>query len=140
VITKEQIFSDEYDLLGSGEDLSKHIMKDGRPIGAIIYRFMAFLVDSPADILYLRILSLVASLLLLLLISKEISKVYNDDFLKVLISIAIFLPAFALHLAWGMLSYFMIASLASFIAFKLWLSPSRRSRSPMMSWSASATR
>jgi len=128
VITKEQIFSDEYDLLGSGEDLSKHIMKDGRPIGAIIYRFMAFLVDSPADILYLRILSLVASLLLLLLISKEISKVYNDDFLKVLISIAIFLPAFALHLAWGMLSYFMIASLASFIAFKLWTSPSRRSR------------
>ena len=128
MITREQIFSDEYDLLGSGEDLSKHIIKDGRPIAAIIYRFMAFLVDSPADILYLRILSLVASLLLLLLISNEISKVYNDDFLKILISLAIFLPAFVLHIAWGMLSDDMNASLASFIAFKLWMSPSRRSR------------
>lgn len=128
VITKEQIFSDEYDLLGSGEDLSKHIMKDGRPIGATIYRFMAFLVDSPSDILYLRILSLVASLLLLILISNEISKTYNDDFFKILISTAIFLPAFALYITWGMLSYFMIASLASFIAFKLWVLPSRRLR------------
>lgn len=128
VITREQIFSDEYDLLGSGEDLSKHLIKDGRPIGATIYRFMAFLVDSPSDILYLRILSLAASLLLLLLISNEISKTYNDDFFKILISIALFLPAFALYITWGMLSYFMIASLASFIAFKLWVLPSRRSR------------
>jgi hypothetical protein len=128
VIVKEQIFSDEYDLLGSGEDLSNHIMKDGRPIGAIIYRGMAHFVNSPSDIVYLRILSLIASLLLLWFITNEISKVFESDFLKLLISSAIFLPTFVLYITWGMLSYFMLSSLISFVAFKLWATCELKSR------------
>ena len=111
IITQEQIFSDEYDLLGSGEDLSKHIMKDGRPIGALVYKGMAFFVNSPADIFVLRLFGLVASLTLLIMISREISRVYPDDFLRLFISTALFLPVFVLYISWGMLSYFMIDSL-----------------------------
>lgn len=128
VIAQEQIFSDEYDLLGSGEDLSKHIMKDGRPIGALVYKGMAFLVDSPADIFILRLFGLAASLTLLIMISREISRVYPDDFLRLFISTALFLPVFVLYISWGMLSYFMIASLISFVSYKQWISPSRRSK------------
>lgn len=126
VITQEQIFSDEYDLLGSGEDLSKHLMKDGRPIGALFYKGMAFLVDSPGDIFVLRLFGLAASLILLIMISREISKVYADDFLSLLISTALFLPVFVLYISWGLLSMSMIASLVSFVSYKQWVSPSRR--------------
>jgi hypothetical protein len=69
IITQEQIFSDEYDLLGSGEGLSNHIRGDGRPAGAFLYRGMAHFVNSPSDVFYLRLVSLLASILLLVLIS-----------------------------------------------------------------------
>jgi hypothetical protein len=128
IITQEQIFSDEYDLLGSGEGLSNHIRGDGRPAGAFLYRGMAHFVNSPSDVFYLRLVSLLASILLLVLISREISQVYDNPLFKAFISVAIFLPVFVLYITWGMLSYFMVASVISFVAFKLWVKSSRESK------------
>jgi hypothetical protein len=128
VITQEQIFSDEYDLLGSGEGLSNHIRRDGRPAGAILYRGIAHFVNSPSDVFYLRLVSLLASILLLVLISREISQAYDNPLFKAFISVGIFLPVFVLYITWGMLSYFMVASVISFVAFKLWVTSNRKSK------------
>jgi hypothetical protein len=120
IILKEQIFSDEYDLLGDGSALAEHIREDGRPVGAIVYKFMAFIVDDPADLTILRVISLCSALILLKLLSREFLKIESNTYVQIILISSLFLPSFVLFITWAMLSYFMISTTLSFIAFGLW--------------------
>jgi hypothetical protein len=94
IILKEQIFSDEYDLLGDGSALAEHIREDGRPVGAIVYKFMAFIVDDPADLTILRVISLCSALILLKLLSREFLKIESNTYVQIILISSLFLPSF----------------------------------------------
>jgi hypothetical protein len=128
LILKEQIFSDEYDLLGSGNSLAEHIKKDGRPAGAMVYKIMALIVDAPQDLFILRLTSLISAIVLLKMLSRKFQKIENSKMHQAILVSSIFLPTFVLYIFWGMLSYFMIAVTLSFISFELWSSEENRKR------------
>lgn len=128
LIFKEQLFSDEYDLMGSGNGLAEHIRRDGRPLGALIYRAMALIVDSPSDVFILRLISLVSALSLIKLFSIRIQVVEDGKKQQLVLIAAMFLPSFVLYIFWGMLSYFMFAAAISYLAWEFWNSTQNRRR------------
>lgn len=128
LILKEQIFSDEYDLIGTGSGLAQHIREDGRPVASLVYKFMAIIVDDPSDLKLLRIFSLISALILLKLLSREFLKVESATYAQIIIISSLFLPSFVLFINWAMLSYFMISTTLSFVAFGLWASTKLYSR------------
>jgi hypothetical protein len=128
LIFKEQLFSDEYDLLGSGNGLAEHIRRDGRPLGALIYKAMALIVDSPSDIFILRLISLISALSLIKLFSIRILVLEKGKKQQLVVIASMFLPSFVLYIFWGMLSYFIFAAAISYFAWEFWNSTKNRRR------------
>jgi len=115
-------YSDEYGLFEKNLLLGRHAIKDGNLLGGIIFNyFSSWVVNSPADLWRLRLISLALLLLIMNSIAKEVNRSNQSSLIQFALPLTLMLPAPMTFICWGLLWQGSLGIFLTFYASQCWL-------------------
>ena len=115
-------YSDEYDLFKKNPLLGMHMRKDGSLLSGAIYDYIsAWLVNSPADLWRLRLISLVLLLLIINTIAIKIHLSNQSSLIQFALPITLMLPAPMTFISWALVWQGSLGMFLSFYASQYWI-------------------
>ena len=115
-------YSDEYDLFKINPLLGMHMRKDGNLLSGVIYDYIsAWIVNSPADLWKLRLISLFLLLLIINTIARKIHLSNQSSLIQFVLPITLMLPAPMTFISWALLWQGSLGIFLSFYASQYWV-------------------
>ena len=115
-------YSDEYDLFKKNPLIGMHMRKDGNLLSGEIYEYIsAWLVNSPADLWRLRLISLVLLLLIINTIARKIHLLNQSSLIQFVLPLTLMLPAPMTFISWALLWQGSLGMFLSFYASQYWI-------------------